>query len=119
MRHASPSQPRPPLTNHYKFLSEMDLVLSPIGKCLTTGTPVTMAGGLTMPADGLITPIVEVGGLPARPIEESAAFSGGLTSPPRSLTARVAKDSCATAHVGEADGPTAPSSGPTAWLHLP
>jgi hypothetical protein len=46
----------PHLTNDYKFLSEMDLVLSPIGTRLGAGTLTTTTGGLTVPLGSLIAP---------------------------------------------------------------
>jgi hypothetical protein len=72
----------PHLTNDYEFLSEMDLMLSPIRTQLSAGTPMTTIGGLTTPSGGLTASITEDGDSIARPI-------GGSTAPPSGLTARV------------------------------
>jgi hypothetical protein len=89
----------PHLTNDYEFLSEMDLVLSPIRTCLNVGTPMTMANDLTVHSGSLTALVVEAGGLTATPggstaspTSDSAAPPDGLTAPPGGLITRVAED---------------------------
>jgi hypothetical protein len=82
----------PHLTNDYEFLSEMDLVLSPIRTCLNVGTPMTMANDLTVHSGSLTALVAEAGGLTASPTSDSAAPPDGLTAPPGGLITRVAED---------------------------
>jgi hypothetical protein len=54
----------------------MDPVLSPIGTCLSVGTPVTTADSLTVPSGGMTAPIAEAGSLTVPP-------GGPTVAPPK------------------------------------
>jgi hypothetical protein len=93
----------PHLTNDYEFLYEIDLVLSPIRRCLGAGPSTTTAGGLNVPVVEASGPTATPGGPPTRRTCSSTAPLGGLTAPPGSLIACIV----------EAGGQTAPPGGPT------
>jgi hypothetical protein len=111
----------PHLTNDYKFLSEMDSMLSPIGTRLGAGTLTTTTGSLTVPLGSLITP------------KRYDPSPSGSTTPPSSLTAppgdltthvvdaggQITPPNDPTIRVAEVDGPTAPSDSPTAHPTTP
>jgi hypothetical protein len=83
---ASPSPSWLSNSNDYEFLSEVDLVLSPIETRLSAGTPATTASDLTVPPGGLTTPVVEVGGPTAPPDGPTTYPTGALLTPCSGLT---------------------------------
>jgi hypothetical protein len=104
----------PSVTNDYEIFSEIDSMPSPIGTCLSAGTPMTMADGLTTTLGGQTNLVVEACGLTARP-------SGGLHDSLWRYDCTRYRDwrsECTrrdlTALTTKVGSPTTPLSGPTA-----